>query len=56
MINAIGAMHATMRAKKRPEDEIQFRVEVKKRRRKSHEDDEANERPHRERTERGHTA
>ena len=53
MINAIGAMHAAMRASKRPEDEINFRIEVKKRRRKPHEDDEDDERPRRERTERG---
>lgn len=56
MINAIGAMHTAMRAKKRPEDEINFRVEVKKRRRKPHDDDEDSKRPRRERTERGHRA
>lgn len=34
MINAIGAMHATMLAKKQtPEEKVNFRVEVKKRRR-----------------------
>jgi len=53
MINAIGAMHATMRAKKRPEDEINFRVEMKKRRRQ---DDEEDEPPRRERTERSVSA
>lgn len=46
MINAIGAMHAAMRTKKRPEDEINVRVEVKKRRRKP-EEDKADERPRR---------
>jgi hypothetical protein len=55
MINAIGAMHATLRAKKRPEDEINFRVEMKKRRRQRQEDEE-DERPRRERTERGVSA
>lgn len=40
MINAIGAMHASLRAKtKSPEDQINFRVEVKKRRRLRNEDD-----------------
>jgi len=52
MINAIGAMHAVVRAKKRPEDEINFRVEVKKRRRKP-EEDKADERPRRAQPERG---
>ena len=52
MITAIGAMYAEMRTKKRPEDEINFRVEVKKRRHFPDED-EADERPRRERTERG---
>ena len=52
MITAIGAMYAEMRTKKRPEDEINLRVEVKKRRRFPDED-EADERPRRERTERG---
>jgi hypothetical protein len=50
MINAIGAMHAVVRAKKRPEDKINFRVEVKKRRRKPEEDKE-DERPRRARLE-----
>ncbi|MBL8551017.1 MAG: hypothetical protein JNJ73_13605 [Hyphomonadaceae bacterium] len=40
MINAIGAMHAALRAKKKsPEDKINFRVEVKKRRRPRDDDD-----------------
>lgn len=56
MINAIGAMHAAMRAKRRPEEEISFRVEVKKRRRKPDEEDEDNQHPRRERAERGRTA
>ncbi len=54
MINAIGAMHAVVRAKKRPEEEIDFRVEVKKRRRKP-EDDNEDQRPRRARPERGVT-
>lgn len=56
MINAIGAMHATLRAKKRPEDEINFRVEMKKRRRRPEESDEADERPRRIAPERGVSA
>lgn len=57
MINAIGAMHAALRTKqRRPEDNINFRVEMKKRRRKPVDDEEDNERPRRERTERGHRA
>ena len=56
MINAIGAMHATLRAKKRPEDEINFRVEMKKRRRRPEESDEADERPRRIVPERGVSA
>lgn len=43
MINAIGAMHATLRAKKRPEEEVNFRVEIKKRRGKQRMDDEEDE-------------
>jgi hypothetical protein len=40
MITSIGAMHAALRAKKKsPEDKINFRVEVKKRRRLRIEDD-----------------
>jgi hypothetical protein len=46
MINAIGAMHAVMRAKKRPEEEINFRAEVTKRCRRP-EEDEDDERPRR---------
>lgn len=63
MINAIGAMHATLRAKKRPDEEVNFRVEIKKRRGKRRMDDEEDEtreakREHmrRARTERGHRA
>lgn len=52
MINAIGAIHAAMRTKKRPEDEINVRVEVKKRRRKPDED-KADQRPRRAGPERG---
>lgn len=52
MINAVGAIHAAMRAKKRPEDEINVRVEVKKRRRKPEQDGE-DERPRRGKPERG---
>jgi len=55
MINAIGAMHAAMRSKKRPEDKINVQVEVKKRRREQHEDKE-DERRRRDRTQRGHAA
>jgi|GEM_PF-5488975 len=47
MINAIGAMHAGMQTRKRPEDQINFRVEVKKPRRKP-QDDEEEERPRRQ--------
>jgi len=43
MINAIGAMHATLRAKKRPDEEVNFRVEIKKRRGKRRTDDEEDE-------------
>jgi hypothetical protein len=59
MINAIGAMHATLRAKKRPEEEVNFRVEIKKQRGKQRmddEEDEAQEHTRRARTERGHRA
>lgn len=35
MIKAIDAIHAAIRSKKRPEDQINYRVEVKKRRRRS---------------------
>jgi len=52
MINAIGAIHAAMCTKKRPEDEINVRVEVKKRRRKPDED-KADQRPRRAGPERG---
>jgi len=63
MINAIGAMHATLRAKKRPDEEVNFRVEIKKRRGKRRMDDEEDEtreakqeHMRRARTERGHRA
>lgn len=63
MINAIGAMHATLRAKKRPDEEVNFRVEIKKRRGKRRMDDEEDEtreakQDHMRRacTERGHRA
>ncbi len=59
MINAIGAMHATLRAKKRPDEEVNFRVEIKKRRgkqRRDDEKDEAQEHTRRARSERGHRA
>lgn len=53
MINAIGAMHAALRTKpKSPEANINFRVEMKKRRRKPR-DEEDSERPRRDRAERG---
>lgn len=47
MINAIGAMHAALRTKqKRPEDNINFRVEMKKRRRlPQHDDEDEDEHP-----------
>ena len=60
MINAIGAMHATLRAKKRHDEEVNFRVETKKRRGMRRTDDEEDEAPatkqdhtRRARTERG---
>lgn len=59
MINAVGAMHAALRAKKRPGEEVNFRVEIKKRRAKRRMDDEEDEaRDHMSpaRTERGHRA
>ncbi|MDZ4692789.1 hypothetical protein [Terricaulis sp.] len=59
MINAIGAMHATLRAKKRPDQEVAFRVEVKKRRGKKRladEEDDAQDHMRPARTERGHRA
>ncbi|UPT64772.1 MAG: hypothetical protein M0D54_09895 [Hyphomonadaceae bacterium JAD_PAG50586_4] len=59
MINAIGAMHAALRAKKRPDEEVNLRVDLKKRRgkqRMDHEEDEAQHHTRRARTERGHRA
>jgi len=52
MIHTIGAVHAALRAKKPAEDEINFRVEVTKRRSGNHSDDDG-ERPRHDRTERG---
>lgn len=59
MINAIGAMHAALRTKqKRPEDNINFRVEMKKRRRLPQHDDEDEDEhpPQRRQSERGVSA
>ena len=58
MITAIGAVPAQMRTSKRPENEIHFRLELKKRRLRPEEDehDDADARPRRNRTERGLTA
>lgn len=59
MINAIGAMHATLRAKKRPDEEVNLRVETKKRRgtqRMDDDEDEAHEHTHRARAKRGRRA
>lgn len=54
MINAIGAMHASLRAKKKqPEDNINFRIETKRIRRKSHDDEDDEDRPRRQRDQRG---
>lgn len=55
MINAIGAVLAAARTKKRPEDTINFRVEVKKRRRIPDEDKE-DQRARRDRAKRGRDA
>lgn len=53
MINAIGALHTAVHGKKRPEDDVQVRAEVKKRRPKPKDDIEDRERPRAERSERG---
>lgn len=53
MINPIGVMQAMVRAKKRPDEQINFQVEVKKRRRKPEQEDES---PRRKRAERGVSA
>lgn len=55
MINAIGAMHATLCAKKRPAEESQLQVEVKKRRRIPTAD-ESDDHSRQKQTERGRTA
>lgn len=53
MINAIGALNTAMHGKRRPEDDVQVRAEVKKRRPKPKDDIEDRERPRAERSERG---
>ena len=55
MINTISAMHVAMWTKRRPEDQSNFRVEVKKRRPKP-DDNEEEDRPRPERTQRGYIA
>ena len=59
MINALGAMHAALRATKRPDDEVNFRVEIKKRRGKRRmdvEEDEAQDPTRRAHIQRGRQA
>lgn len=55
MINAIGAMHATLRAKKRPNEDTPLQVEVKKRRRTPSADESEND-PRGQQVDRGRTA